>query len=55
MKTELTAEEENLKHTKPCRVDGVTPCVQIPEDDPCDCDWCVDCPVPIRSEAKDAS
>lgn len=32
---------ENQDHTKPCRVDGETPCVQCPDDD-CGCDWCED-------------
>jgi hypothetical protein len=40
----MTPEEENELHTKPCRVDGKTPCVQFPDDD-CDCDPCEDCEV----------
>lgn len=37
---------ENQENTKPCRVDGKTPCVQYP-DDGCGCDWCEDCPVAL--------
>ena len=41
-----TAEEENQENTKPCRVDGKTPCVQYPEEE-CDCDPCDDCEIAI--------
>ena len=41
-----TAEEENQENTKPCRVDGKTPCVQYPDDD-CGCDPCEDCGVAL--------
>ncbi len=40
-----TAEEENQENTKPCRVDGKTPCVQYPDEDDCDCNPCEDCSV----------
>ncbi len=54
MKAELTGDEENLKYTKPCRVDGVTSCIQYPEDDPCGCDWCADCPTSIAFKAGES-
>ena len=41
-----TAEEENQENTKPCRVDGKTPCVQYPEEE-CGCDPCDDCEIAI--------
>ncbi len=37
---------ENQENTKPCRVDGVTLCVQHSGDD-CGCDHCEGCPVAI--------
>ena len=43
------AAEENQKNTKPCRVDGKTPCVQYPDDD-CDCDPCEYCEIAINYE-----
>ena len=44
-----TAEEENQENTKPCRVDGETPCVQYPDDD-CGCDPCDVCEIAIIYE-----
>lgn len=40
-----TAEEENQENTKPCRVNGATPCVQYPDEGGCDCNPCEDCDV----------
>lgn len=53
----MTPEEENEKYTKPCRVDGVTPCVQLPcdddDDDCCGCDdYCDECEVAITYRNK---
>ena len=42
-----TAEEENQENTKPCRVDGKTPCVQYPEENECNCDPCEGCNVQL--------
>ena len=49
----MTPEEENTKYTKPCRVDGKTPCVQYPDDDSCGCDPCESCPVRLNSFSGD--
>ena len=38
------AEVENRQNTKPCRVDGKTPCVQYPEEK-CGCDFCETCTI----------
>ncbi len=48
----MTPEEENKKYTLPCRIDKVTPCVQIPDEGGCGCDWCADCPVAIAYKEK---
>jgi len=39
---EPSAEEENLKHTKPCPYNKAVLCIQYP-DDSCGCDPCEDC------------
>lgn len=49
--TEMDADRENQNYEKPCRVDGVTPCVQYPDDD-CGCDPCEDCVVAIAYRRK---
>lgn len=50
----MSPEEENEKYTKPCRVDGVTPCVQLPyDDDCCGCaDYCDECEIAITYRSK---
>lgn len=49
----LDGEAENRQNTKPCRVDGKTPCVQYPEED-CGCDPCEECEIAIiYKEMKD--
>lgn len=45
-------EKENEEHTKPCRVDGVTPCVQYPDEGGCGCDFCEDCEVALAYRRK---
>ena len=48
---DLTAEEENEKHTKPCPYDKSVPCVQYP-DDSCGCDHCEKCETKLKASEE---
>lgn len=50
-KEQFDAEAENQKYTKPCPYDPQVPCVQMPEENPCDCDWCAECEIKRHSKA----
>ncbi len=44
---DLTAEEENKKHTKPCLYDKSVQCIQYPEDS-CGCNPCEQCEIYLK-------
>lgn len=41
---------ENQEHTKLCRVDGKTPCVQYPDGGSCNYDFCETCTIAIANK-----
>lgn len=45
---EPSAEEENLKNTKPCPYNREVNCVQYPEDS-CGCDFCEECETKLKA------